>query len=336
MKIYIESNHLSSGHGAAHIFDSLSSATTRDPNRMKGVVRKDGTLKLADESFEKKLKALAQHGKVGFSTLSVNGKKFPGYLYLDIDKPEYIVQNDVQTVQTESVHESVQENDVQTENVQKVIVEYTDVVPNEIDIEVNRPIKVWEKIDALDFKLELIPVYYDARAIRKQDKSKIVGEFDAINSTITFSDETVVKRIKEAVRCAVNCPIGISRMILREGLYMDFIGPTYTITQILPIEQDDDEEETFTAHFLNDEDAEQSEEEVSVKSISPELTESELRSMLGSISGKDFFELNKGIKKLPAAQTAVGNTSLGNSSNVEKITESTMNKYVSWAQSLSF
>lgn len=291
MKLYIESSHTLSGHGSAHIFDSLSSCITRDPGRIKALVDKSGNVKFADEDFEKKITALSKVGKVGFSTLKHKGKTFPGYLYLDIDNPEFVVDNSI----TESYEEPEK---------QKIIVEFEEVLPNVIEFSVGDKLKIYEIVDSRDIEIKDAPIYLDREGIRKADPSKIIGSFDAITGTVVIDNEEVVERIKEAAAVGIKSPIGISHMVMRDGFYLDFISPSYTITQILPVETEETQsgtksEKLAMAHFLNDEE----DEEATVQNR--ELEEScnagsepkdSMNTFLRGVSGKDLDKISTALK----------------------------------------
>lgn len=258
MKVNINDESIKSGHRAALVFKDQIDCASKDPERALGTIDETGELRFTDDKFEAKITTLAKHGRVGFS----RHKGVNGYVFVTSELPEFYTVSDALTESTISTSSNANE-------VFKALFESVEhsIVPNKIELETNRSYKLWDKVNSPE--IEILPIYASKGDILESDKKKVIGAVDAIKSTFTLTDELAVKRIIEAAAVPLLSEIGLSKMIQRDGFYLDFLAPDLRITSIEEVESDDEEVEE-TAHFLNDD---EDEEEVEVK-VKRELDES--------------------------------------------------------------
>lgn len=254
MKVNINDESIKSGHRAALVFKDQIDCASKDPERALGTIDETGELRFTDDKFEAKITTLAKHGRVGFS----RHKGVNGYVFVTSELPEFYTVADSVTGLTESTSSS------NANEVFKALFESVEhsIVPNKIELESNRSYKLWDKVNSPE--IEILPIYASKGDILESDKKKVIGAVDAIKSTFTLTDELAVKRIIEAAAVPLLSEIGLSKMIQRDGFYLDFLAPDLRITSIEEVESDDDEEVEETAHFLND-DEDEKEVEVKVK-----------------------------------------------------------------------
>lgn len=250
MKVNINDESIKSGHRAALVFKDQIDCASKDPERALGTIDETGELRFTDDKFEAKITTLAKHGRVGFS----RHKGVNGYVFVTSELPEFYTVSDSLTESTTSASSNANE-------VFKALFESVEhsIVPNKIELEANRSYKLWDKVNSPE--IEILPIYASKGDILESDKKKVIGAVDAIKSTFTLTDELAVKRIIEAAAVPLLSEIGLSKMIQRDGFYLDFLAPDLRITSIEEVETDD-EEDIETAHFLNDDEGS---EEVEVK-----------------------------------------------------------------------
>lgn len=254
MKVNINNESIKSGHRAALVFKDQIDCASKDPERALGTIDETGELRFTDDKFEAKITTLAKHGRVGFS----RHKGVNGYVFVTSDLPEFYTDGSL-TESTESTSSNANE-------VFKALFESVEhsIVPNKIELETNRSYKLWDKVNSPE--IEIIPIYASKSDILESDKKKVIGAVDAIKSTFTLTDELAVKRIIEAAAVPLLSEIGLSKMIQRDGFYLDFLAPDLRITSIEETETEtDDEDKVETAHFLNDDEDPEDSEEVEVK-----------------------------------------------------------------------
>lgn len=254
MKVNINDESIKSGHRAALVFKDQIDCASKDPERALGTIDETGELRFTDDKFEAKITTLAKHGRVGFS----RHKGVNGYVFVTSELPEFYTVSDSLTESTTSTSNANEVFKALFESVEHSI------VPNKIELLVNRSYKLWDKVNSPE--IEILPIYASKGDILESDKKKVIGAVDAIKSTFTLTDELAVKRIIEAAAVPLLSEIGLSKMIQRDGFYLDFLAPDLRITSIEEVESDSDDSDEVeeTAHFLND-DEDTDEVEVKVK-----------------------------------------------------------------------
>lgn len=259
MKVNINDESIKSGHRAALVFKDQIDCASKDPERALGTIDETGELRFTDDKFEAKITTLAKHGRVGFS----RHKGVNGYVFVTSELPEFYTVSDALTESTESSSNANEVFKALFESVEHSI------VPNKIELETNRSYKLWDKVNSPE--IEILPIYASKGDILESDKKKVIGAVDAIKSTFTLTDELAVKRIIEAAAVPLLSEIGLSKMIQRDGFYLDFLAPDLRITSIEEVESDDEEVEE-TAHFLNDDEDEEVEVKVKREDINEATT----------------------------------------------------------------
>lgn len=352
-KLNLPEEHFQTGHQVAQLFADAGAAYSRNPGDIVAVVRRDKIVEFVDDSFEAKLNVLAKHGRFGFSTVDVNGRR-PGFLYFEIDSPEYVL--DVQNVQnvvqesvqncteskseqcSEMLEESISKDEVDVQIINEYITELANsVVANDLTVEKDVDYFVHD----YDEVSEDCVIYRNKQAIFEENEKEIVGHFDGIRGVVRITNDKIVERIQRAVDAAIGYEIGVSSMAKRDGLYFDFISPDYVILKLEEIEigseYDDvpeaDRPTQLFAHFFADEKEEDIkarkpiEETVQdVQNCTESKSEQEIDVQnLKNCTADDIKKLAQQLQKsskerhIDATMQAYLQASLGNSRSVERV-----------------
>lgn len=339
------------GHQSAFIFGSEASAASAELRDANALI-KNGKVSFTDEKFEKKIKSLLKHGRVGISAAKRAGQKMIGRYFLDINSPEHFFSTNgalVEGMGTDTVDEI--HLDIITEGYREDfgLVPASNVLGNILDLQVDVPVKLFEEFLPAEGQETLVPVY------SSKTGNKVIGDLDLETSEIAFTDEYIVERILASAELGIDKEIGIS--IHENEYYLDFGTPKYHLTKLMEVkaELDYEDDEGKFAHFMNDADfgymadiweaplteaelQELNEQRIEFEArynnylneeFKKDTDKNNLKKLMSSISGKDMAQLNQALKKKPVAQVAVGKTSLGNSRSVETMNESTGNSMMS-------
>lgn len=244
-----------SGHKATLVFRDAASCSTKDPLRAVATIDESGNLNFIDEKFEKKVTALSAISPVGFSRYKHGDIPIDGYVYLTSDKAEYSISNEISESLVESVNESIEHSDIPEDIISSLLEANAEstILDNIVDLKANKKYLFHDELEEVD--AELLPIYASKKAILEQDKEKVIGFVDSINKAYALTDKDIVLRINEAVEAPIFTEIGISKMALREGYYLDFVAPDFRITKFeeVEIEDEDGDIDYGIAHFLADE-----------------------------------------------------------------------------------